>query len=335
MQEYIALKMGSSHTSIYRQGDGIVLYEPSLVAYSGIGKNKNIKAIGSKAKRISGRSAEDTITISPIFEGIISDSELASVMLKSFISRIFPKRFVKPRIKAICCIPLGTTLEERKIFERVCYNSQIQEVSLIPSVLCAGVGYNLPISSPSGTLVVNIGGGSTDIAVISLSSIVVGVNIGIGGEHLDVAVQRYVLDKFNLIISKSSAEVIKTEVGSLYSNDSSSTEVVGIDNETKLSRTDVVTSTDVYAAVEHFYGRIADAIQGVINTCSPDIVADINNNGMYLLGGGAAITGAEQYFRRKLNIKVTLEDYTNAIDVIGAGKLLSDPKLQRQLEGNL
>ncbi len=335
MQELLAIKLGSTHTAIFKQGDGIVLYEPSLVAFSGVGKNKNIKAIGTKAKKISGRSADDTVTVSPVFEGLIQDVDLASTMLKHFLSKVFPHRIVKPRIKAICLIPLGTNLEDRKTFLKVCYNAGLQEVTLIPSTICAGIGYSLPIASPAGTLVVNIGGGSTDIAIISLSQIVAGVNIGIGGEHLDVAIQRYILDKFNLIISKSSAEMIKREVGSLYQNDGSSTEVVGVDNDTKLQRTDVIYSKDIYEAIEQYYSRIAEAIQGLINTCAPDIVTDINNDGAYLLGGGAAITGAEQYFRKKLGIKVTLQENTSAMDVIGAGKLLSDLKLLKEIEMNL
>ncbi len=335
MINQIALKLGSSHTSIYKQGDGIVLYEPSLVAYSGTGRNKVIKAVGSKAKRITGRSSDDITTVSPIFQGTITDSELASTMLKTFVSKIFPQKIFRPKIRAVVCVPLGITLPEQKTFERVCYNAGIQEISLIPSVLCAGIGYNIPISGPSGTLVVNIGGGSTDIAVLSMSSIVAGVNVGIGGEQMDVAISQYILDKYNLIISKGIAEEIKHEVGSLYSNDTSSTEVSGVDATTKQSRNDIVYSSDIFNAVEHYYDSIAEAIKGLINTCTPDIITDINNNGMYLLGGGASITGAEQYFRKKLDLRVTLEDHTNAIDVIGAGKLLSDPKLRKQLEENL
>ena len=335
MQELIALKLGSSHTAIYKQGDGIVLFEPSLVAFSGVGKNKVIKAIGAKAKKISGRSADDTVTLSPIFEGTIQDVDLASQMLKHFLTKVFPHRIIKPRIKAIFLIPLGTKIEDRKAFLKVCYNAGLQEVSLIPSTICACIGYSLPISTPSGTLVVNIGGGSTDVAIISMSQIVAGVNVGVGGEHLDVAIQRYILDKFNLVISKSQAEMIKREIGSLYPNDESSTEVVGVDNDSKAQRTDVIYSKDIYNAIEHYYSCIADAIQGLINTCAPDIVADINNSGLYLLGGAAAITGAEHYFRKKLNLKVTLQDNSNAMDVIGAGKLLSDFKLLKQIESNL
>lgn len=335
MTHLIALKLGSSHTSIFKQGDGIVLYEPSLVAFSGTGRNRDIKAVGIKAKSISGRSSDDITTMSPIFQGIITDSELATVMLKTFISKIFPKKFIRHKIKAIVCVPLGITLPEQKAFERVCYNAGIQEVNLIPSVLCAGIGYSLPISRPGGTLLVNIGGGSTDIAVISLSSIVTGANIGIGGEQMDTAIQNVVLERYNLIISKGMAENIKKEVGSLYFNDQSSTEVIGVDATTKQSKNQIVVSNDVLSAVISYYENIAEAIRGIINSCSPDIVADINNNGLYLLGGAASITGSEQFFRKKLGIKVTLEDHTNAIDVIGAGKLLSDPKLLRSLEENL
>ncbi len=331
----IALKIGSSHTSIFRQGDGIVLYEPTLVSYTGAGKNRQIKAVGAKSKNYYGRSAEDIVTMSPVFEGVIVDSDLAIAMLKNFIGKLFPRRVFKPRIRAIVCVPIGITLPERKCFERVCFASGIQDVVLVPSVITGAIGYNIPINSPSGRLVVNIGGGSTDIAAISLGGIISGANLGVGGEHMDVAVQKYILDKYHLIISKSQAEKIKKEAGSLYANDTISAEISGVDVDTKASRTDVIESVDIYAAVEHYYANIAEAINGVLAACPADIIADINNNGIFLMGGGAEITGVEQYFRKKLDKKIIMQDTTNAIDVIGAGKLLSDQKLLNQIIDNL
>lgn len=328
----IALKLGSSYTSIYKMGEGIVLFEPTMVAYTGVGKSRNIKAVGNKAKKILGRTTGQTYVNSPIFEGRVADTDLCVSMLKTFLAKIFPKRIIKPRIKAVVCVPMGLTLSEKKAYEKVCFLSGIQDVVLVPSILCAGLGYNLPITEPSGMMLVNIGGGSTDIAVTSLGGIVDGINLGIGGEMMDTAVEKYILDKYNLIIGKPTAEKIKIEVGSLYCNDMSNTEVMGLDKESKLSRVEVVESKDVYDAIQCYYNKIAEAIQIVLNNCPPNLVEDVTNEGIYMLGGASLITGADQYFRKKLNVNVIVEDPTSAIDVIGAGKLLSDPRLYNEFK---
>ncbi len=331
MQQLIALKLGSSNTSIYKQGEGIVLFEPSLVAYSKVGNQREVKAIGTRAKRMLGRTDEATYVDSPIFEGKITDTELCEVMLKFFMQKIFPKRFIKPQIKAIVCLPLGLNVHEKKAFERVCFNVGIQDVVFVPSIICGALGYNLPIENTSGTLFVNIGGGSTDIAVICMNNILAGVNIGVGGETMDKAVEQHILNTHNLLIGKGASEKVKIEIGSLYPNDSSNTEVSGVDATTKLTKQVVVESMELYSVLEHYYSMIADAIKSVISSCPPNIVEDITNYGVSILGGASLITGAEPYFRKKLDIPVKIEDYTTAIDVLGAGKLLTDIKLQKEL----
>ena len=331
MNYSIAIKLGSSNTSIFKQGEGIVLFEPSLVACSGSGKDRIVKAVGSKAKRIEGRTGEQTFITSPIFEGRIADTDLAVVMLKSFLEKIFPRSLRKPRIKAVVCVPLGLNVTERKAFEKVCFLAGIQDVVLVPSIICGALGYNYPISNPNGVLLVNIGGGSTDVAAVSLNSIVSGVNVGIGGEAMDKAVEKHILALHKIYIGKGVAEKIKTEIGSLYASDTSNTEVNGVDQDTKVSKSVVVESSEIYPVLEHYYHKICEAIQSVLNSCPTNIVEDITNEGIFLFGGASLITGAEQYFRKRLNLKVIVEDQTTAIDVIGAGKLLSDARLLNEL----
>lgn len=327
----IAIKLGSCNTSIFKQGEGIVLFEPSLVAYSGSGKDRDIKAVGVRAKRMQGRTDDQTFVMSPIFEGKITDTDLACVMLKSFLNKVIKRGIIKPKIKAVVCVPLGLTLSDRKAFEKVCYSVGIQDVVLVPSIICGAIGYNFPVSEPNGVCLVNIGGGSTDVAVVSLNSIIEGVNIGVGGQVLDKAIEKHIASKFGVQVGLGIAEVIKEEVGSLYRNDSSNAEVTGLDIETKMARSVIVESQDLYEVLEGYYSKIAEAIKSILNECPPNIVQDIDKKGIYLMGGASLITGAEQYFRKELGLNVKVEDYTTAIDVLGAGKLLSDAKLLKEL----
>lgn len=327
----IAIKLGSCNTSIFKQGEGIVLFEPSLVAFAGSGKDREIKAVGNRAKRMQGRTDDQTFVMSPIFEGRITDTELACIMLKSFLNKIIKRGIIKPRIKAVVCIPIGLTLEDRKNFEKVCYSVGIQDVILVPAIICGAIGYNFPVSEPNGACLVNIGGGSTDIAVVSLNSIISGVNIGVGGEVLDKAIEKHMANKFGVQVGLGVAEALKEEIGSLYKNDMSNAEVSGVDVNTKMARNVVVESQDLYEIIENYFSKIVEAIKSVINECPPNIVNDIDNRGIYLMGGNSLMTGVEQYLRKELGLTVKVEDYTTAIDVLGAGKLLSDAKLLKEL----
>lgn len=327
----IAIKLGSCNTSIFKQGEGIVLFEPSLIAYAGQGKQREIIAIGNKAKKLQGRTGTSIVVESPIKNGSIADPELAVSMLKGFLTKVLTKSLFRPKISAVVCIPLGLSLNERKLFEKVCYQSGIQDVTLVPSIICGALGYNLPVTSPNGLCLVNIGGGSTDIAAISMASIITGVNIGVGGKQMDRSIEEAVLNNYSLLIGQGVAGALKEEIGSLYPNDSSNTEVSGLDDESKLVRSVVVESRTIYDAIKNYYETIASSILAVINACPPNIAEDIACHGIYLMGGCSLIVGAEQFFRKRLNLPVIVQDQTTAIDVIGAGKLLSDTKLLQKL----
>ena len=158
-KQLIALKLGTTITTIFKQGEGLVLKEPSLIATVGHLKDREIKAIGSDAKHLQGRTSGNVNIISPINLGVISDSEMATEMLKGFLKRIFPRQLLKPNIKALVCVPLGITINEKKAFEKVCYNAGIADVTLIPAVVCSAIGEDIPISTAAGKLIVNIGGG--------------------------------------------------------------------------------------------------------------------------------------------------------------------------------
>lgn len=331
MSQLIAIKLGSSNTSIYKSGEGLVLFEPTLVAFQGEPKSRTVLAVGSVAERMLGRSHDDTIICSPIKEGRVVDAELAMVMLKHFLARVIPNTLFKQKIKAIVCTPIGITLTEKKNLDWVCHHAGIQDVEFVPSIMAGALGYNMPISEPNGMCLVNIGGGSTDIATVSLNSIISGVNLGLGGLAMDKAIEQAVLNYYQLKIGEGVARKLKEEIGSLYPNDLSNTEVGGVDSETGASKSVVVESRVVHEAIIGFFDKICEGIRAVVSSSPANIVEDIQNQGVYLMGGLSLITGAEQYFRKKLNMPVFIQDNTTAVDVLGAGKLLHEPKLLKVL----
>ena len=327
----LAIKLGSSSTLIYKQGEGIVLCEPSMVAVQNSGKSRIVRAVGTKAKRILGRTDKNTQVISPIFRGVVIDSQLAESMLRTFLEKVVPKTFKKPSIRAIVCVPIGISAAEVRNFEKICSNCGIGEIIFVPSVLCGAVGMSLPVLSSTSSFVVNMGGGTTDIAVISSGNIISGISLGFGGTDLDTAIENLIATEFKLLIGADSPEKIKTEIASLYKNDSSNEEIFGVDTITNQSRTDVISASDLYPIAEEHYHKIAIAIRDLLNTCSPEIVADVATSGVHVCGGASGISGLEQFLTTKLGFNVMVDESSNFIEVIGAGKLLSDSRTLKDL----
>jgi len=327
----LAIKMGSCSTLIYKQGEGIVLSEPSMVAVQNDGKSRIIRAIGTKAKRILGKTDKNTQVISPIFRGVIIDTQLAEAMLKAFLTKVVPKSFIKPKIRAIVCVPIGISSLEIKNFEKVCTACGITESIFVPSALCGAVGMSLPVLSSDASFVVNMGGGTTDIAVISSGNIISGISVGFGGMDLDTAIENMIATEFKLLIGADSPEKIKLEIASLYKNDSSNEEIFGVDTISSQSRTDVISASDIYPVAEEHYHKIAIAIRDLLNTCSPEVVADIAARGVNVCGGASGISGLDQFLAAKLGLNVSVDESSNFIEIVGAGKLLSDNRTLKEI----
>lgn len=324
MKQLLAIKLGSTMTSIYKQGEGLVLREPSLIATMGTFKNREIKAIGKEAKRMQGRTTSNISVVYPINGGLVTDSDMCTEMLKGFLKKIMPASFIRPNIKALVLVPLGISINEKKAFERVCYNAGIADVSLIPSIICSAIGAGLNLGSNSAKLVVNLGGGCTNIAAIGMNNIITGLNVSIGGTFINTAIEKMLNEKYGLIVSEGVSERIKHEVSSLLENNTTVTEVQGISAETKDTQTIVVSSKDVYPILVSSYSKVAEAIASVIATCPPEIAAEIAHDGVYLYGGHAQISGMTKFFREKLKMNVYIDDNPR-IDMVGAAKLLDNP----------
>ncbi len=332
----IAIDLGSSNTVIYKRGSGIVLREPSVVCLNTSGKHAKIKEIGIKAKKMQGRTGDNTVVVYPVCEGVIKNVDLSIAMLKHFISKILPQNTLfKPKIRAVVCVPCGLTSEELADYEKVMYGAGVGRLHLVPSILAAAIGDELKTSQARGSIAVNIGGGTTEVAVISLNSIVSGCSVAIGGRLMDTALIEYVQNYFNVRISEVSAEKIKHEIASLYETDKSNIEFNGADVSSNRPVSDVIGARDVRRAVVSFYDDIITTIEAVINTCNPDIISDITEAGVVVSGGGANITGLENYFRKNLNMPVIVSDQAENSVILGAGKLLSDEYLlNKVLEEN-
>lgn len=327
----LAIKMGSSSTLIFKQGEGIVLAEPSMVAVQKNGKSSVLRAVGTRAKRIWGRTDKNTEVVSPIYRGVIVDSTLAVEMLKDFLSRVVSNGFRKPKIRAIVCVPIGISEQEAKTFEKVCLATGISEVVLVPSVLCGAVGMSLPVLSASSNFVVNMGGGTTDIAVISSGNIISGISLGFGGIDLDTAIENILAQEHKLLLGADAPEKIKKELSSLYKNDSTNLEVFGVDSVTNSSRSDVVFASDISPAIEDHYYKIAIAMRDLVNTCSPEIVADIAQEGAHICGAASGVPGLDRFLSDKLQLNVKIDESADYVEVIGAGKLLSDNRMLKEI----
>lgn len=326
----LALEIGSSNTSIYMEGLGIVLKEASQIAFLEKMSEKNVIEAGTKVKKMQGKTSDKTIIVSPVQEGVIVDKTACIAMLKVFLKRIIKTRFLM-RVRTIVCVPCGLTKEQRRDYEIVCNKAGITEIILVESVIAAGLGIGLNLESSKGVALIDIGGGVTDIAVMSNCSIISGCSVFGGGNMMDAAIMDYIKKKYNLIIGQTTAERLKIEIGSLYSNDLAEIKVSGMDQKTQNPSYTIVTAKDIKEAIEPIYTKIASSAESIINVCPPEIAADIYKNGVFLTGGASNILGIEQFLGSRLKIAVKVVTDASYAVILGAGKLLGDEKLLQNI----
>lgn len=324
----IALDIGTSYTSIYLSGQGIVLREPSVVAFLGDPKQRRVRAVGNDAMEMLGKTPDKTSIVTPVVDGVIADYDTCVVMLKEYIKKILPDNFVFfPKIKAILGIPMGLSVEERKMYEDACYAARISEITMIENIMLAGVGIDLPVSQPNGGFVVNIGGGVTEIAALSLGGVISGCGVTIGGNMMDKALIDFLSGKLNVKVGINAARRLKKEIGSLAVGDNSQMNVEGIDVRSKSPVSEIVYATDIREALLPYYNRICDAVENMINMCPPAIAGDIYKNGIYVVGGASMIFGLDEVMKERLKLNVyTFESPEYAV-ILGGGRLLSDRAL--------
>jgi rod shape-determining protein MreB len=319
----MAIDLGTANTLVYVRGRGIICNEPSVVAKSV--KTGKVLAVGAEAKKMLGRTPGDVQTIRPIKDGVISDFDATGEMLRYFIQRVHNRKsFLRPRI--VIGVPTGITQVEQRAVKDAALSSGGREVYLIEEPVAAAIGTGLPISEPSGNMIVDIGGGTTDIAVISMDGVVYSKAIRVGGDKMDEAIINYIKRKYNLLIGEMMAEMIKMELGSAYKTDTSrvTMEIKGRDLVSGIPKTLILDDDEVREALAEPVGQILNAIKLALENTPPELSADIVDKGIVLAGGGALLKGLDVFLREETSLPIIIAEDPLMCVALGAGRVLDD-----------
>lgn len=333
LTSYIGIKLGSTTTYIYKPGNGIVLKEASMIAMSTNLKFRDVKAVGNDAKKLIGRTSENIKIHSPILNGVVQYEELAILMLKGFLKKVFPNKKLGQNIKAVMCVPLGISPAEKKQLEVVCFKAGIADVFLVPDIICYALGNGIDIKSEISQFIVNIGGDTTNIATISNYSIIKGYNFAIGGELINIAIAKYIEETYNINVSLEQVDKLKLEICSLFDNYSASMEIFGINKKTQEKEKILITSSELYPIVKYYYGKIAEAINSIIQEADPAVVEDISKNGIYFYGGATRIVGLERFMSEQTKFKIHFSNISKS-NIVGTGELIKYPQLLKRILKN-
>lgn len=315
----MGIDLGTASILVYVKGKGIVLQEPSVVA---IDKNTNkLLAVGEEARRMLGRTPGNIVAIRPLRDGVISDYEITERMLRYFISKAAGKMLLKPRI--IVCVPSGVTEVEKRAVIDASNQAGAKRTFLIEEPIAAAIGANLDITQPDGHMVIDMGGGTTDIAVISLGGIVVSKSIKVAGDKFDEGIVRYMRKKHNMLIGERSAEDLKINIGTAFKREKEVyMDVRGRNLVSGLPRTIKISSEEMREALDEPVTAVADAVHSVLERTPPELAADISNKGMIMTGGGALLHGLDKLITHRTGIKATIAEDAVSCVAKGTGKSL-------------
>lgn len=317
----IGIDLGTATVLVYVRGKGIILREPSVVA---IDKNSNkLMAVGEEARRMLGRTPGNIVAIRPLRDGVISDYDVTERMLKYFINKVCGKRIFKPRI--IVCVPSGVTEVEKKAVIDAAEQAGARKVSLIEEPIAAAIGAGLDIAKAMGCMIVDIGGGTTDIAVISLGGNVVSASIKVAGDKFDEAIVRYMRKKHNIMIGERTAEELKITIGCVYPRVQETTlDIRGRNLVSGLPKTITVSSNEMLEALEEPASAVVEAVHSVLERTPPELAADISDKGIMMTGGGSLIYGLDNLIHKKTGIDVYVAEDAVSCVALGTGKALEN-----------
>ena len=305
----LAIDLGTANTLVYIKGKGIATSEPSVVAvHKDISGTKKVLAVGNEAKKMLGRTPGSIAAIRPMKDGVIADFEITEAMLRYFISKVHNRRrFLKPRI--VICVPSGITQVEKRAVKESAEYAGAREVYLIEEPMAAAIGAGLPITEPTGNMIVDIGGGTTEVAVISLSGIVYSRSVRVGGDKLDESIVQYIKRKYNLLIGEMTAEAIKIEIGTAHPKcESKIMEVKGRDLVAGIPKTLEVTAEEIKEAMSEPVNAIVEAVRIALERTPPELAAEIVDKGIVLAGGGALLSGLHALLKQETGLPVTIAD---------------------------
>lgn len=328
----IGIDLGTANTLVYVKDHGIVLREPSVVAVQQ--STNKVLAVGDEAKRMLGRTPGNIIAVRPLKDGVIADFEITEEMLRHFISKVHNRRrMVRPRV--VIAVPSGITEVEKRAVRESALRAGAREVYLIEEPMAAAIGVGLPVQDAAGNMIVDIGGGTTEVAVISLSGIVFSRSVRVAGDELDEAIAQYLKRAYNLMIGERTAEELKIKLGSAYKLDQETTmEVKGRDIVAGLPKTITVSSQEVREAMAEPVATIVDSVRITLERCPPELSADLVDRGLVLAGGGALLRGLDRKLAEETGLPVHVaEDPLSAV-AEGTGKALQEVKVLRAIAAN-
>ena len=329
----LAIDLGTANTLVYVKGKGIVLMEPSVVAVSVDHRSKNrVLAVGSDAKKMLGRTPGNIVAIRPMRDGVIADFEVTEAMLRYFIHKVHNRRtFVRPRI--IIAVPSGITQVEKRAVKESAESAGAREVFLIEEPMAAAIGANLPITEPTCNMVVDIGGGTTEVAVISLAGIVYSRSVRVAGDKMDSAIIQYIKRKYNLLIGEMTAEIIKMTIGNAAPDpqDLETIEVKGRDLASGIPKILSIDSEEIRVAISEQIDSIIETVKIALEQTPPELAADIVDRGIILTGGGALLKNLDKFLREETSLPITIADDPLTTVALGCGKTLDNIEILKKV----
>lgn len=324
----MAIDLGTANTLVYVRGQGIVLNEPSVVAISHTNGRRHVLAVGDEAKQMLGRTPGNIMAIRPLRDGVIADFDVAEDMIKQFIRKVHNRRsFASPQM--VICVPSGSTAVERRAIQESAESAGARRVELIEEPMAAAIGAGLPVTEPTGSMVVDIGGGTTEVAVISLGGIVYARSVRVGGDKMDDAIISYIRRTHNLLIGESTAERIKKEIGSACppeDGEGRSMDIKGRDLMNGVPKEIVITERQIAESLAEPVGAIIDAVKGALEHTAPELAADIVDKGIVMTGGGALLANLDYVLRYATGLAVSLADDPLSCVALGTGQALEEMK---------
>jgi len=329
----LAIDLGTANTLVYVKGKGIVLNEPSVVAVSMDTRSKNrVLAVGAEAKHMLGRTPGSIVAIRPLRDGVIADFEVTEAMLRHFIQKVHNRRsFVRPRI--IIAVPSGITQVEKRAVRESAESAGAREVFLIEEPMAAAIGANLPITEPTCNMVVDIGGGTTEVAVISLAGIVYSRSVRVAGDKMDQAIIQYIKRKYNLLIGERTSEIIKTTIGNAYPNpqELETIEVKGRDLASGIPKILSIDSEEIRVAISEQIDAIVETVKIALEQTPPELSADIVDKGIVLTGGGALLKNLDKLLREETSLPITVTEDPLTTVALGSGKALDSIEILKRV----
>ena len=329
----MAIDLGTANTLVYVKSEGVALNEPSVVAINKRQHKVRVLAVGVEAKKMVGRTPAHIEAIHPLRDGVIADFEIAEEMIKYFIRKVSRRVFFS-RPEVIICVPSGSTPVERRAIEEAGLRAGARKVGLIEEPMAAAIGAGLPVTEPSGSLVVDVGGGTTEVGVLSLGGIVYSRSLRVGGHHMDEATIRHIRNRFNLLIGESSAENIKKTLGSAAlpeDGDGPNIAIKGRDLVNGVPKEIIISQRQIAEGLVEPVGQIVDMVKTALEQTAPELAADIVDTGIFLTGGGAMLNNLDEVLRKATGLPVTIAEDPLTCVVLGTGRVLEDPKTLKQV----